>query len=59
MVGPSYIPEHKAVLDDFLLTLPGVHAGKMFGYPAYYVNKKLFACVYGEGVGVRKVIHGI
>lgn len=25
----------------------------MFGYPAYYIHRKLFACVYGEGVGVK------
>jgi hypothetical protein len=25
----------------------------MFGYPANYVNRKLFACVYGGGVGVK------
>jgi hypothetical protein len=25
----------------------------MFGYPAYYINRKLFACIYGEGVGVK------
>ncbi len=36
-----------------LLNMPGVVAGKMFGYPAYYVNGKLFACIYGEGVGVK------
>src|SRR3990170_2391798 len=53
MGKPAYIPEHKAALDSLLLTLRGVKAGKMFGYPAYYVNKKLFACVCGEGVGVK------
>jgi hypothetical protein len=25
----------------------------MFGYPAYYINKKLFACLYEEGVGIK------
>lgn len=25
----------------------------MFGYDAYYVNGKLFACIYGDGVGVK------
>lgn len=49
----SFNEEHKAVLDSLLLDLPGVVAGKMFGYPAYYVNRKLFACVYGDGVGVK------
>ena len=46
-------PEHKKVLDSFLLEIPGVVPGKMFGYPAYYVGKKLFACLYEEGVGIK------
>ena len=25
----------------------------MFGYAAYFVNGKLFACIYGNGVGVK------
>ena len=45
--------KHKEVLDALLLPVPGVVAGTMFGYPAYYINKKLFACVYGEGVGIK------
>jgi hypothetical protein len=48
-----YNEKHKSVLDAFLLGLPGVRAGKMFGYPAYYVDDKLFACVYDSGVGVK------
>lgn len=43
----------KAVLDSLLLTIPNVVEGKMFGYAAYYVNRRLFACIYGEGVGVK------
>lgn len=45
--------EHKKVLDKLLLDMPDVIAGKMFGYPAYYVGNKLFACVYGDGVGIK------
>jgi len=45
--------DNKRVLDSFLLDKTGVVAGKMFGYPAYYVNKKLFACVYENGVGIK------
>jgi hypothetical protein len=45
--------EHKAILDSLLLGTPGVVAGKMLGYPAYDVCKKLFACVYGHGVGIK------
>jgi hypothetical protein len=48
-----YEAKHKEALDALLLGLPGVRAGKMFGYPAYYVNDRLFACVYGSGVGVK------
>jgi len=49
----DFSPEHKEILDSFLLGFPGVVPGKMFGYPAYYVNDKLFACVYGDGVGIK------
>lgn len=48
-----YNVKHKEVLDSFLLKIPIVRPGKMFGYPAYYVGNKLFACVYGDVVGVK------
>ncbi|MEI7579904.1 MAG: hypothetical protein WCJ58_07800 [bacterium] len=44
---------HVKTLDKLLLTIPGVKSGKMFGYPAYYCQGKLFACVYEVGVGVK------
>ncbi|VVB63346.1 YjbR [uncultured archaeon] len=43
----------KGILDSFLLEFPEVTTGKMFGYPAYYVRKKLFACIYENGVGIK------
>jgi TfoX/Sxy family transcriptional regulator of competence genes len=43
----------KEALDSFLLEFPEVTAGKMFGYPAYYARKKLFACIYENGVGIK------
>jgi hypothetical protein len=49
----TFNPKHKEVLDSVLLQMPGVVAGTMFGYPAYYINKKLFACLYEEGVGIK------
>lgn len=53
MVKMDFNAEHKKVLDVLLLRLPDVTAGKMFGYPAYYVHRKLFACVYGDRIGVK------
>jgi hypothetical protein len=44
---------HKAVLDSLLLSIPGVEGGEMSGLPAYFVNKRMFACIHGEGVGIR------
>jgi len=49
----DFNPQHKAVLDDFLLGHPHVRAGKMFGFPAYYAGKKLCICLYEQGVGVK------
>jgi hypothetical protein len=36
-----------------LLQEEHVKAGKMFGYPAYYVDKKLCICLYEQGVGLK------
>jgi hypothetical protein len=49
----TFNPAHKEVLDEVLLQIPGVVGGMMFGYPAYYTNRKLFACIYEEGVGLK------
>jgi TfoX/Sxy family transcriptional regulator of competence genes len=53
MKKANFNPEIKKTIDSILLSNPTVVSGKMFGYPAYYINKKLFACVYEEGVGVK------
>jgi hypothetical protein len=44
---------HKAVLDKLLLALPSVEGGDMSGFPAYFINQKMFACVHDSGVGIR------
>jgi hypothetical protein len=36
-----------------LLDHPQIRPGKMFGYPAYYVGKKLCICLYEAGVGIK------
>lgn len=53
MGNVNFNQENKKAVDALLLRLPLVTAGKMFGYPAYYINKKMFACIYEEGVGIK------
>src|SRR5215213_6832616 len=43
----------KAQLDAVLLKLHGVSARKINGLDAYFVSDRMFACISGEGVGVR------
>lgn len=43
----------KAQIDALLLQLPGVSARKINGLDAYFVSDKMFACISGNGVGLR------
>ena len=43
----------KAQIDAVLLKLPGVTAKKINGLDAYFVNDRMFACISGQGVGLR------
>ncbi len=44
---------HKTILDTLLLKIHGVEAGDMSGMPAYFVSKRMFACIHGGGVAIR------
>ena len=46
-------PALKSTLDALLLALPGVEARTVHGLDAYFVSDKMFACISGEGVGLR------
>jgi hypothetical protein len=43
----------KAQIDALLLKLPGASARKINGLDAYFVSDKMFACISGEGIGLR------
>ena len=43
----------KDQIDAVLLKLPGVSARKINGLDAYFVADKMFACISGNGVGIR------
>ena len=53
LVKAQFNLKHKEVLDTFLLDIPFVKPGKMYGHPAYYIGGKLFASLYMEGVCVK------
>ena len=43
----------KSQIDEVLLKLPGVKTKKLGGLDAYFVSDRMFACISGEGVGLR------
>jgi hypothetical protein len=43
----------KEQLDALLLKLPGASARKINGLDAYFVSDKMFACISGDGIGLR------
>lgn len=53
MSNVEFNPKHKEALDSFLLGIPIVKPGKMYGHPAYYVGGKLFASLFMKGVCVK------
>lgn len=53
MKSDTATPGHKLAIDTLLLKIPGVEAADMSGMPAYFVNKKMFACIHGSGVAIR------
>jgi len=45
--------DRKAQIDALLLSLPGVSARKISNLDAYFVSDKMFACISGDGIGIR------
>lgn len=50
---PGHRPEVAEAVARLLADVPGVKPGRMFGFPAFFVGKKLFACVFGDGVALK------
>ena len=46
-------PSRKAQIDAVLLKLPGVVAKKINNLDAYFVSDRMFACISGDGIGLR------
>ncbi|MFN8376622.1 MAG: TfoX/Sxy family protein [Anaerolineae bacterium] len=50
---PKPSAAHQTILDDMLLRIPGVSVRKTFGSPGYYVEGKMFACVFGDSIALK------
>jgi hypothetical protein len=46
-------PTRKSQIDAVLLKLPGVVAKKINQLDAYFVSDRMFACISGQGIGLR------
>src|SRR5215217_3743811 len=46
-------PTRKSEIDAVLKQIPGVVAKKIGGLDGYFVNDRMFACISGDGVGLR------
>ena len=53
MTTDSPRSRRKVELDAILLRLPGVSARSINGLDAYFAADKMFACISGNGVGLR------
>ena len=46
-------PTRKDQIDAILLALPGVVGKKLNHLDAYFVSDRMFACIAGDGIGIR------
>jgi hypothetical protein len=46
-------PTRKSQVDAVLKKLPGVVSKKIGGLDGYFVNDRMFACISGNGVGLK------
>jgi hypothetical protein len=53
MANDSPETVRKALIDAVLLKLPGVVSNKINKLDAYFVSDRMFACINGEGLGLR------
>ena len=53
MAADTLKSRRKAQLDALLLALPGVSARVINGLDAYFAGDRMFACISGDGIGLR------
>lgn len=53
MSDKKYNLAHQEVLDEILLKQPDIVRGRVFGLACYKIYGKVFATLYGDGVGIK------
>ena len=53
MAKEDKTPTRKSQIDAVLKQIPGVTAKKIGGMDGYFVSDRMFACISGNGVGMR------
>ncbi len=51
--GPRWRADVEGAVTHLVQGWQNVRPGRMFGFPAFYVGRSLFACIYGSGVGLK------
>jgi hypothetical protein len=46
-------PGHLTTIRGLLSSHEDVREGRMFGLPAFFAGRRMFACIYGDGVGIK------
>lgn len=49
----TFSAAHHAELRALLAVYPEVREGRMFGLPAWFVGRRMFACIHGDGIGLK------
>ena len=53
MTSDNTKSDRRAKIDALLLKLQGVSAREINGLGAYFVSDRMFACISGDGIGLR------
>ena len=53
MVADNNSKGRKARIDAVILQIPGASTKKIGGLDGYFVNDRMFACISGNGIGLR------
>ena len=51
--GPRFRADHLNAVREMLSRCENVREGRMLGHPAFFVGRRMFACVFEDGVALK------